>query len=335
MSLLIKKDRCILFMHIPKCGGSSVVEAFKNKGFSSHLEIRGLPPQKCLTASFQHQTPDILRHLVRQEHLEDIFVVVRNPYTRILSEFNWNFRKTEPSHRPDFDEWIAGSLKTASEDPHHADNHFRPAIDYIDARMPCKIFKIEDDLRLVCEHYLHEGEPTEHAELPLKKRAETFPHSKSQHELHFSKRSLEAINQFYQQDFYAFGYNMITTECDTNITNPYHKTIKGMNDERSQLAIAWRQKTLENLIIKLSQRVENLSALRESYHKTVASPNTQGKRQDYPYDLLCDKTLLRLNNLSCELTRVSDLNQEEHQLQMINELLRIIGNYRAQLIKTA
>ena len=96
MTLFIKDEQSILFLHVPKCGGSSIEKLFKNYGYSSTLDMRGLAPQECLTASPQHQTSQNLKSIVNMEKIKHIFIMVRNPYKRIISEFNWQFRGSRP-----------------------------------------------------------------------------------------------------------------------------------------------------------------------------------------------------------------------------------------------
>ena len=143
MTLFIQNEESILFLHVPKCGGSSIAKLFKDNGYSPVMEMRGLPPQDCLTASPQHQTCRNLSPMMNMEKLNNIFIMARNPYGRIKSEFNWQFRSTAPEDRPDINQWTIDSLKKATTDGDHADNHFRACIDFIDEDLPCRIFKIE------------------------------------------------------------------------------------------------------------------------------------------------------------------------------------------------
>ena len=54
--------------------------------------------------------------MINMESLEDIFIVTRNPYKRIISEFNWQYRDAEPCDKPDINAWILKSLEQASSD---------------------------------------------------------------------------------------------------------------------------------------------------------------------------------------------------------------------------
>ena len=151
MPILIKDDISLLYLHVPKCGGSSIVDTFKESSYKATLEMRGLPPQQCLYSSPQHQTCSALKELIRCEKLSDIFIVTRSPYDRLKSEFNWQFRDTPQEARPCYSAWVVESLHAAKQDMHYMDNHFRPAIDYLDPDLPTKIFRLEDGLEAVIE----------------------------------------------------------------------------------------------------------------------------------------------------------------------------------------
>ena len=214
MTLFIKNSRSILFLHVPKCGGSSIDRLFKDDGYFSTLEMRGLPPQDCLIASPQHQTCKNLKSMINMESLEDIFIVTRNPYKRIISEFNWQYRDAEPCDKPDINAWILKSLEQASSDLSYSDNHFRPSVDFIDSSYPCKVFKLEDGIEFVAEYFIREDGSTNKIDMPNEKDAKSFTNSISEPNL--SPIAIAKINQFYKDDFEAFGYTRFETEIETS-----------------------------------------------------------------------------------------------------------------------
>ena len=332
MSLFIKENKAILFMHIPKCGGSSVVESFKKKGFSVHLEIRNLPPQKCLKASLQHQTPDTLKYIVEKDFLDAIFIIVRNPYERIRSEFNWEFRTTSINKRPDFNQWILKSLANALKKPNYADNHFRPAIDYIDEEMACRIFKLEDGLRLINEYYLEGQIIAKSAEPPKEKASELFQHKTPKNALNFSPESIEAINHFYYKDFLAFGYNMVNGEKITHKTCLANDEIEQIRTHKVILATEWRERTLQDLLSRLEIKINFLKSkvkkknLKEA--DLIKNAHIAIEEKAYLCNLQCKNALLRLSRLS---EKMNDSCKKDNELYRINVALEIIDNYQSQL----
>ena len=154
MTILSKGEENLLFIHIPKCGGSSIVDTFKLNGYSSELEMRGKPPQSFYIASPQHQSIDALRNMINFDKITKIFAIVRNPYERIKSEYNWAFKDLPTNDRPLASEWIIKSLNMAASDASYSDNHFRPMIEFLDNNREALIFKLEDGLDIVYEYFL-------------------------------------------------------------------------------------------------------------------------------------------------------------------------------------
>lgn len=206
MPLFLSNDKAILFLHVPKCGGTSVVEIFLANGYSAQLQMTGLPVQSSLTTSPQHQTCAALKSLINFGNLSDVFILARSPYQRIVSEFNWAFRGTKPRNRPNFSKWVVESLSLAAQDPLYSDSHFRPAIDFLDERIPAKVFRLEDGLGLIAECFL--SRPQKSASITIAHRNNSGSMPYSEHNIQFSPEALSAVNEFYYYDFVALGYRM-------------------------------------------------------------------------------------------------------------------------------
>ncbi len=151
----------LLFVHIPKTGGSSIEQA---------LEVRGLE-----NAGTNEPVPDIafgkldgvhLQHLTVREldargYLDGPakgyfrFSMVRNPWDRMVSEFEYQRRRgvLEEQGLADFDEFV-----NAIRDGHFDDNvHFRPQVDFlvddsgeIAVDQVGRFEKLASDFRSVC-----------------------------------------------------------------------------------------------------------------------------------------------------------------------------------------
>ena len=256
MTLFIKNSRSILFLHVPKCGGSSIDRLFKDDGYFSTLEMRGLPPQDCLIASPQHQTCKNLKSMINMESLEDIFIVTRNPYKRIISEFNWQYRDAEPCDKPDINAWILKSLEQASSDLSYSDNHFRPSVDFIDSGYPCKVFKLEDGIEFVAEYFIREDGSTNKIDMPNEKDAKSFTNSISEPNL--SPIAIAKINQFYKDDFEAFGYTRFETEIETSELEIGRENNNLATNEKIKAVKKWREITLNALYGKIQQELGRL-----------------------------------------------------------------------------
>lgn len=329
MTLFIRNSLSILFLHVPKCGGSSIVELLSASKFLPQLQLRGLPIQDCLYASPQHQTSSVLQNLINIKNLTDIFILVRNPYERLKSEYKWKFRDTPTNIQPDVNEWVLESLKLSSEDPLYNDNHFRPAIDFIEINMPCRIFRLEEGIEMIAEFYLHEDRLIHLANKIHEKDSSKF--SNKPLELNFNNASLNAINHFYRDDFSAFGYEMIN-ENNKHLGDKENKVL--YNPEKVNAVSQWREETLVLLRKKL---MEQLATLDLELKKKSSFINDKAKNDvkiiafgDVAENLY-DDVLLRLSSLKNVLNLTNTPLTSNNCAYQLQRLLLIINQYRARI----
>lgn len=221
--------------------------------------MRGLPPQQCLYSSPQHQTCTSLKELIRCEKLSDIFIVTRSPYDRLKSEFNWQFCDIPQEARPCYSAWVVESLQAAKQDRHYVDNHFRPALDFLDIDYPTKIFRVEDGLTAVVELFIQPIGSTQYINLLHQKNSLAFAHKSK--DLELGSKALEAVNQFYYCDFLAFGYPMeITSGSDMPTTCFATKSAEQEEEMLANAAIAkqWHNETWHQLLSKLKVQCINI-----------------------------------------------------------------------------
>jgi hypothetical protein len=257
MPLFISRDRAILFLHVPKCGGTSIAEMFTSSGYFPQLLMRGLPPQDSLSTSPQHQTCGALRPLLNFGNLSDTFLITRNPYDRLRSEYNWSLRKTPLKDRVDFSEWVTDSLAKAGQDPLYSDSHFRPALDFLDIHVPAKIFRLEDGIELIAEYFLSESH--EDKTQSTKHMNDSASRPESSRNLKFNSRALTAANRFYFYDFLAFGYPLscsggsLHSFTEHQIQIPQDKSLNA----KAKIALTWRMRTLLDLQAKTFAKIRH------------------------------------------------------------------------------
>lgn len=199
-------------------------------GYTILLYMGGMPIQQTLTASPQHLTLDELKPLLQLSAIDEVFALVRNPYHRLLSEYRWVTRSiSNPELVPPLDSWITEQISRAKTDPHHADNHIRPMIDFLDPDIPCRIFTYESGLCAVTEFYCEEDiiQPPPMAERnrtsavsSSRDHANTLPNAIEQ----LPAGTLELVNDYYQEDFFAFSYPIANPR--SNIQTPAHCAFK-------------------------------------------------------------------------------------------------------------
>lgn len=256
VTLFIKDLQSILFLHVPKCGGSSIDRLFKDNGYSATLEMRGLPPQDCLLASPQHQTSQNLKSMINMKKLEDIFIMVRNPYKRIISEFNWQFKDVDLCNRPEINSWITESLDKASRDLNYSDNHFRPSLDFIETDLPCNIFRLEDGVEFAVEYFLRKNGSINSIDIPNDKNAKSFSNAVKNPIL--SDTTISAINRFYRYDFEAFGYKIMKNAINERRPKTDNKDEDVAAEEKIKAIKEWRTTTLNTLYDKIQKELDQL-----------------------------------------------------------------------------
>lgn len=137
----------IFFSHIPKTGGSSIEAYLSEKG---KLTLLGEP--KIDGVHRQHLTRDQLATLPDLPAFDHSFAVIRDPVSRLASEFIWRSEPLKPLQRLarptaarrarrimmaggkrslTFREWVPLVLDEARQSPGMRDNHMRPQVEFL------------------------------------------------------------------------------------------------------------------------------------------------------------------------------------------------------------
>ncbi len=143
MPILENAGRRVLYLHIPKTGGTTInnwLGSVVRRSFYS-----GSPPQG-FKVTPQHLPLGDFRVLFDDDYFHWKFAVIRNPYDRLESEFFYlthnAMRRT--SRRPDFSTWVINNLDGYRRNHHIHDNHLRPQLDFLDEDVT--VFRYENGL---------------------------------------------------------------------------------------------------------------------------------------------------------------------------------------------
>lgn len=200
-----KKDK-ILFIHIPKCAGTSIA---KTLGIYSHVNT---PPNLEILYGIHNNI--VLQSLCLEYYNKfikdnlkqyNIFACVRNPYDRILSDYTWSNRGFKTIL--EYCKYIKNILLDNKYDKwelmkfnHNHDNHILPQFEYINnTNLNVNIIKFEN-LNI------------EFGKLfPKKKLCHVNKKRHSDFLSYFKdkKECIKIINEIYEIDFKTFGYEMI------------------------------------------------------------------------------------------------------------------------------
>lgn len=187
----------VLFVHIPKAGGTSI-ETWMKGIAPLRLFAMGIPPASRCTP--QHYRMQDIRALLGEGYFDHALTVVRDPYDRIESEYRMRVRLAQDSFwkgLPAFSPWLEEHLGRQAREPFLLDNHLRPQWEFLGSGV--EVFRLEDGL-----------------ERPLARLAGWLgvpPPAAPPHELRAEGERLEwdrvdriRVDQHYVRDFDTFGY---------------------------------------------------------------------------------------------------------------------------------
>ncbi len=198
-------DLNCLFIHIPKVAGNSIMQSL-GTDWENHMD---------LTRYRDHLGPDALASAFK-------FTFVRNPWDRLLSEYNFQRKKHQRTdtvrlflYHPDgslrtFSEWAAYAL--AHPEDHHPGewggktsehvHRLSPQVDWISidgaigVDFVGRIERLQEDFDEVCDRL---GQPRR----KLKRKNRKFHWHYSRY---YDDETRELVTQYYRRDIEAFGY---------------------------------------------------------------------------------------------------------------------------------
>jgi hypothetical protein len=212
--VFLRDETSLLFMHVPKTGGTSIEQHFRNAGFRIHFratrKTERLERFRLRRCSPQHFHGALVQEILRIDRFDAIFMIVRDPIDRFRSEYAMR-HVTHPEHaeagRLDPDEveaWAEQMLAVyAKRNPYVRDNHLRPQHEF---EVPgTLVYRLEDGLGPVI------ADLDDRLGLDLPREV---PHALSrQQAVGVSSRDVpvsstleKRLREFYAEDFNRYGY---------------------------------------------------------------------------------------------------------------------------------
>ncbi len=205
MPVMSRNGACVLFIHAPKAGGTSVEHAFRNAGWSlTYIDGRATKgsPNWYRWSSPQHMHADTLRATFRLDRFDAIFMTVRDPLARFRSEYLMRHPSGHPVDSTSVERWAHRQLMAYQSDPYTLDNHLRPQSSFY---VPgCRVFRLEEGLEEISTLEEQVG-----VEMP-----KDFPHKLSRRQgaavanadVQISDALRNTLCAFYAEDYHRFGY---------------------------------------------------------------------------------------------------------------------------------
>lgn len=148
------RNKNVLFIHVPKTGGTTVESFLETHGKSS-LHNQGGKLLKPISNSFltrslplQHFHAELLVAMFAPDFFDYTFMIVRDPLERMKSEYRHSRALGRLDTRLNFEWWVRLMLGLTALAPNLRNNHFRPQSQY--KCFNAEVFQLEDGM----EHIL-------------------------------------------------------------------------------------------------------------------------------------------------------------------------------------
>jgi hypothetical protein len=130
MPLFVKEDRAVLYVHVPKTGGTAIEAFFLKNGFRAEFFDTGGPQSfnKYRRCAPQHMDARQIQALLRPGKIDYVFMTVRDPVARIVSEYKMQSRTLGGCGL--MGDWLERMLAQYAKSPYFFENHFRPQVEF-------------------------------------------------------------------------------------------------------------------------------------------------------------------------------------------------------------
>jgi len=242
---MIKTQKELKFIHITKTAGTSIEDEGMKHGKRwgrNHNEY-----------GWWHEIFSKKSKELRNKY--DWFMVVRNPYTRIVSEYHYINKDVQRRTKKDFNDFIKKSLhilttnKTNNDLPWQrpSGDHFTEQHKYLDNESVIHILKYEN-IKNEFEN-LMSAYNNNNIRLELK----VYETKKFFTVNDISKENIELLNEIYKKDFETFGYTIIDP---STVIESVDNTLSNKGSEESdcdsisELKPELKPELTENMVIK-------------------------------------------------------------------------------------
>ena len=191
------------FIHIPKCGGTTIETLFEQLKFNTFLAPKDYRAvRKYLKLPPAHFDLSLIENIFRIDAIYS-FAMVRNPYDRILSDYKWAKTKTNNTQffqKMSFEEFCVHCFKEYSNNSGYLANHITSQHQFVSKNVN-KVFKLERGLEEAIEEVFTDIGLQLNNKLVLKKLNATTDEA-----IQVNQKTKDSIYEFYEEDFKIFGY---------------------------------------------------------------------------------------------------------------------------------
>ncbi|GAB3273735.1 sulfotransferase family protein [Arthrobacter pigmenti] len=207
MPVFRKDGRNILFIHVPKTGGSTIEEVFNSSGYQvMYLDGKMGPtsPNYFRKCAPQHMNAEMLEHAFRLDKFDLTFLVARDPLARFKSRYVWSHRKQASINPEISEEWVEKQFREFSTNKFVGGNHVRPQVDFLTPG--CDVYNFETGLQNIVDDLDKRFDFSLNREIPRVREGGAVSHMSSK-DVVVSPGLERRIKEFYAEDYIRFGYD--------------------------------------------------------------------------------------------------------------------------------
>ena len=189
------KDKLILFIHVPRTGGTTIEHYLGEVGT---VFFKSTADTSLMRVTAQHLHRSDLNAIFPPHTFDYAFMFVRNPFDRLRSVYAYQ-KSTRPMERIiPFAPWLRLALMRRKWKPYYRDNHLRPQVEF--EAFNAEVFRLEDGIGQAFDR-LHElfGIRKPPVIDVLNSRPEPLPE--------LTASDMRLIRDTYREDFERYGYD--------------------------------------------------------------------------------------------------------------------------------
>ena len=205
MTVFSKGDTKLLYIHVPKSGGTSVEFAYRDAGWEMTYRDGRHKENLYRQCSPQHMHARLLQDTFRVKRFHGVFMTVREPIARFRSEYLMRHDRLTsfPVDAKSVEDWAFNQFERQRRDPYQLDNHLRPQSEFF---LPgTRVYRLEDGIDNMLKDLntaLKIDGPTQ---APRAKQGGAA-HGVSSRDIEISPRLREELHVRYAADYKMFGY---------------------------------------------------------------------------------------------------------------------------------
>ena len=208
MPIFTRNGRSLLFVHVPKAGGTSVEKGLADAGWQMSMRATRRTEGRELfdlrRVSPQHYHATLLQDLLRIERFDAVFTVVREPLARFRSEYAMRCRDATAGTTDQVEAWTRRRLARYESNPSMMDNHLRPQEEFL---LPgARVYRLEDGLEAVSADLNDRCDLDLPSRFPRKLRSGGSRRPLASSDVELNPEVVRLLTDFYASDFDTLGY---------------------------------------------------------------------------------------------------------------------------------